>query len=80
MSGGKNDSGSRRTYTLITISPDFRGQGSFGKGQYSATDCDFEFLPDGSVVIMYRATRDEKQRKFVRYTPGQWFGEGLQES
>jgi hypothetical protein len=74
----KNDAAPQKlvAYSLINIINECRAQGSFGRGQYSSKDCEFEFPPDGSVIVMFRSTAKAAKRRFVRYTAGQWFGEG----
>lgn len=64
------------TYSQIHIIADCRLQGGFGRGQYHARECDFEFYDDGSVVIMMKSTKGSKQRPFAQYTSGQWYGQG----
>ena len=75
----KNDSKEpqrKLKYSQIHIIAECRLQGGFGRGQYHARECDFEFYEDGSVIIMYKASAQSNTRPFAQYTAGQWYGQG----
>jgi hypothetical protein len=62
-------------YTNIDIIPECRPQPPFGITTFGADRFEWEIQPDGSIIILRREAA--RERKFVRFTAGQWMGRGV---